>query len=118
MDMVAHAYRLANALPPAERLGLAAQLRRAAVSVPANIAEGQGRLHRGDFIRHLSIASGSLSEAETHARIGVRLGLLAEPEVKAFLRETSELGRMIAGLIRRLRSVHRPLSTVTPSEQH
>jgi len=116
MDVVIAAYRLADALPLTERFGLASQLRRAAVSVPANIAEGHGRLHRGDFIRHLSVASGSLSEVETHARIGARLGYLSDDQVTQFLLATAELGRLIAGLMRRLRSIPRPPSSVLPPE--
>ena len=66
MQLLVEAYRVARQLPDEERYGLAAQLRRAAVSVPANIAEGFGRSARGDYLRHLSIASGSLREIETH----------------------------------------------------
>ena len=66
MELLVEAYRVARQLPEVERFGLAAQLRRAAVSIPANIAEGFGRSARGDYLRHLSIASGSLREVETH----------------------------------------------------
>ena len=66
MELLLKAYRVARQLPAVERYGLAAQLRRAAVSVPANIAEGFGRSSRGDYLRHLSIASGSLRELQTH----------------------------------------------------
>jgi four helix bundle protein len=66
MQLLVEAYRVARQLPDVERYGLAAQLRRAAVSVPANIAEGFGRSARGDYLRHLSFASGSLREIQTH----------------------------------------------------
>jgi four helix bundle protein len=66
MQLLVEAYQVARRLPDVERYGLAAQLRRAAVSVPANIAEGFGRSARGDYLRHLSIASGSLREIQTH----------------------------------------------------
>ena len=66
MQLLVEAYRVARQLPDVERYGLAAQLRRASVSIPANIAEGFGRSARGDYLRHLSIASGSLREIQTH----------------------------------------------------
>ena len=66
MVLLVESYRVARQLPEVERYGLAAQLRRAAVSVPANIAEGFGRSGRGEYLRHLSIALGSLRELQTH----------------------------------------------------
>ena len=69
MQLVLEAYRVARDLPDVERYGLAAQLRRAAVSIPANIAEGFGRSTRGDYLRHLSIALGSVRELQTHLEI-------------------------------------------------
>src|SRR5919109_4428745 len=65
MKLLVESYRVAAQLPDIERYGLASQLRRAAVSIPANIAEGFGRSARGDYLRHLSIASGSLRELQT-----------------------------------------------------
>ena len=69
MQLVVEAYRVARQLPDVERYGLASQLRRTAVSIPANIAEGFGRSTRGDYLRHLSIASGSLREIQTHLEV-------------------------------------------------
>ena len=66
MELLVEGYKIARQLPDVERYGLAAQLRRAAVSIPANIAEGFGRATRGDYLRHLSIAAGSLREMQTH----------------------------------------------------
>lgn len=66
MQLLVEAYRVARALPEIERYGLAPQLRRAAVSLAAKIAEGFGRSTRGDYLRHLSMAAGSLREIETH----------------------------------------------------
>ena len=74
-------------LPTHERYGLIAQIHRAAVPVPTNIAEGQGRRHLSDYLHHLSIANGSLKELETHFLIAERLQMLA-----------NEVGRMLRGL--------------------
>jgi four helix bundle protein len=104
IDLVISVYELSGALPPDERFGLISQMRRAAVSVPANIAEGHGRLHRGDYVHHLSVANGSLRELETHVVIAGRLCFLAPTDCATLLRATDELGRMLSGLIRRLRS--------------
>ena len=103
MDLVVAAYELAKKFPPEERYGLVSQVQRAAVSIPANIAEGHGRRHRGDFIHHVSMARGSLLEVETHVLIAVRLGYLPSREAEHVLRLTDELGRMISGLIQKLR---------------
>src|SRR5690242_3428082 len=65
MELLKQSYAIARCLPAEERFGMASQLRRAAVSVPANIAEGHSRVHRGDYVHHLSIARGSLAEVET-----------------------------------------------------
>ena len=81
MKLLVEAYRVARELPDVERYGLAAQLRRAAVSIPANIAEGFGRSTRGDYLRHLAIASGSLRELQTHLEAIVLLRYLPEDEI-------------------------------------
>ncbi len=73
MDLVESIYRLSEAFPATERFGLTAQLRRAAVSIPANIAEGAARRSTPEYLRFLSIARGSLSEASTHLQIARRL---------------------------------------------
>ena len=83
MQLLVEAYRVARQLPDEERYGLAAQLLRAAVSIPANIAEGFGRSARGDYLRHLSIASGSLREIETHLEAVTLLGYLPIEATKA-----------------------------------
>jgi len=76
MDLVAEAYQLTQRFPSEERYGLVQQVKRSVVSIPSNIAEGHGRDHLGDYLRHLSIANGSLMELETQFLIAVRLGYI------------------------------------------
>ena len=103
MELVIESYRLCRQFPKSELFGLVAQTQRAAVSVPANIAEGHGREHLGDYLRHLSIANGSLMELETHLLIACRLGYLTEAEAKPAFALTAEVGKMLTGLTRSLK---------------
>jgi four helix bundle protein len=80
MDLLVEVYRVARKLPDTERFALAEQLRRAALSIPSNIAEGFGRGSRKDFLRHLHIASGSLRELESHVEIIRRLNLALDAD--------------------------------------
>jgi len=82
---------------------LASQIQRASISVPANIAEGHGREHMGDYLRNLSIANGSLTELETHLLIAIRLSYLAADDVHTAFALTAEVGRMINGLTKSLK---------------
>jgi four helix bundle protein len=107
MDLAVQSFRLASAFPASETYGLASQVRRAAASIPANIAEGHGREHLGDYLRHLSIANGSLMELETHVLLAGRLGYVSTADVDGILRQSSESGRMLAGLTRALRTKNR-----------
>jgi four helix bundle protein len=102
MDLVADCYRLTAKLPDRERFGLSSQIQRAAVSIPANIAEGFGRQSTGAYLNHLSIASGSLAELETLLRIAVRLGFLIDGDVGEVIRQCDELGRMMTALKKKL----------------
>ena len=102
MDLVVAGHRIADVLPAAQRFALADQIRRAAISVPANIAEGYGRIHRGDYIRHLSIARGSLCELECHFEIAVRLQYATPAALDEALMLTHRAGRLLLGLIRSL----------------
>jgi four helix bundle protein len=98
MDLVVLVYEATEPFPPKERYGLTNQLRRAAVSIPSNIAEGQGRNTTRDFIRCLSIASGSLQELETQLIIARRLSYLEEPFRPALFDLTKEVARLLNGL--------------------
>ncbi len=102
MDFVVAAYQETERWPTAEKFGLVHQLRRAVVSVPSNIAEGQGRRNDKEFARFLRIAHGSLREAETQITIGRRLGYCTEDTEANLLRQAGELGRLLQGLIRRV----------------
>lgn len=104
MDLVVECYRVTREFPKHELYGLTNQLQRAAVSVPANIAEGQGRQHTQEFIQHLSIAYGSLSELETHLLIAKRLDYLDSSTAERLLDRAGEVGRLLNGLLRSLRN--------------
>jgi four helix bundle protein len=88
--------------PPRELYGMTSQIRRASVSVAANIAEGHGRDSTGHFIQFLRIAQGSLKELETHILICGRVGLLSEQLVHEVAEQCDEIGRMLRSLIRTL----------------
>ena len=107
-------YRVTDTFPREERYGLVQQLRRAAVSVPSNIAEGHGRDHLGDYLRHLSIANGSLMELETQMLISGRRGYLGKEDEEQLLSHASEVGKMLAGLTRALKRRSRVNRTLTP----
>lgn len=103
MDLVEHVYRLAKTLPPQKRYGLTAQIQRAAVSIPANVAEGHSRTQRGDYLHHLSMARGSLAELETHLTLAVRLKLLDRDAVLAAWELCQQVGQLLSALIAALR---------------
>ena len=105
MDLLVHAHRIADQLPPAQRFALADQLRRAAVSVPANIAEGAGRVHRGDYVHHLSIARGSARELEAHFEAIRRLGYVDDATLAPAEDLADHVSRLLMQLIKRLRSL-------------
>lgn len=103
MVLVTRVYALSSEFPGDERFGLTSQIRRAAISVPSNVAEGQGRDSTKEFIHHLSMAYGSLVEVETQILIGLNVGYLSEDAANAFLQESAKTGRIINGLMRSLR---------------
>jgi four helix bundle protein len=100
MDVVVEVYQATDSFLKSEQFGLTNQLRRAAVSIPSNIAEGQGRGSPDDFARFLRIARGSLQEVETQLILSQRLGYLQSDQSHAVLSRLDEVSRIIAGLIR------------------
>jgi len=102
-------YRVTSRFPDAEKFGLISQLRRAATSIPANIAEGWGRGTTKEYIQFLLIARGSLMEVETHAIISRHLHYLGQEQLVALQRQIEEVGKMLNGLIQSLRVLHAPL---------
>ncbi|MNI45654.1 hypothetical protein D3C73_1000920 [compost metagenome] len=95
-------YAATKEWPADEKFGLISQVRRAAVSVPSNIAEGCARRSTADFIRFLLIARGSLAEVETQLIIAQRLAYLSEAALSSLLDPADEISRMLAGLITKL----------------
>jgi len=101
MKLAEVAYDAAAALPRFETFGLASQIRRSAVSVAANVAEGHGRLHRADYVRHLSIARGSLAELQTLLLLAERIHHTTVESPSSLAEETA---RMLNSLITSLRA--------------
>ena len=102
VDLVTTIYRSTERFPKEERYGLTSQIRRAAVSIPANIAEGAGRRSQKEFIYFLSNAQGSASELETELIIANRLGYLDETTFAQLISELERIGRLITGRSRHL----------------
>jgi four helix bundle protein len=98
IDFVEQVYRVTQQFPREERYGLTNQLRRAAVSIPSNIAEGQGRGTGDAFANHLRISQGSIQEAETQIIIADRLSLAAPVDLAGLLESAAEVGRLNRGL--------------------
>lgn len=99
-DLSLSTYSLTSRMPTSERFGLVSQMRRAAVSIEGNIAEGAGRSARGDFLRFLHIASGSAAELQSHVLLARDLGLLSHEQSSTLLAQTEEVKRMLVGLLR------------------
>lgn len=98
VDLVCEIYRITACFPKEELYGLVSQLRRAAVSIPSNIAEGYGRNSRNELHHFIGQARGSLLELETQVEIAGRLGYVDVGAGAALLRRTDEIGRILAGL--------------------
>ena len=99
MALVLQVYQSTQSFPKIETYGLVSQLRRAAVSVPSNIAEGQARISTGEFRQFLGNARGSLTEVETQILIAQGLGYLQAEESENLLDATAEVGRILNGLL-------------------
>jgi four helix bundle protein len=99
MDLVVDVYRCTTSFPKPEVYGLTSQMRRSAVSVPSNIAEGKGRLSRKELVQFLFRARGSLLELETQITIGQELGYLDFEDGKRLTNLTAEVGRMLNGMV-------------------
>ena len=102
MDLVVEIYRLVESLPREEIYALSDQMRRAAVSVPSNIAEGQARNSSKEFAQFLSIAKGSVSELETQLSICTRLEYLTEAQISKAVALSDEVGKMIRSIEQKL----------------
>jgi four helix bundle protein len=98
MNVAVEAYRITADFPKNEEFGLKSQMRRAALSIPSNIAEGQARNHAKEFVRFIHVALGSLSELETQVDLSVRLEILHASEGDCFLERCREIGKMLHGL--------------------
>ena len=104
MDLMVSCYQVSRYFPRDERFGFTSQLRRAAVSVPSNIAEGYGRWHRGDYIHHVSMAKGSVNEVESLLLAAERLGFAGREAISPRLEEAAGVSRGLLGLLRALES--------------
>ncbi len=103
MDLVTDIYTVTKRFPWDEKDGLTSQMRRAAVSGPANIAEGQGRRYEGEFQHFLRVARGSLLELETLVQIATKLHYLQSPDSEHLIQSTNEVGRILNGLLASIR---------------
>jgi len=104
MDLVVLCYKIAETFPKDEIYGLTSQLRRSAVSLPANIAEEHGREGLGEYIHFLGIAQGSLRETETHLLIAIRLGFSDRINLNQALNLSEEVSKMLGSLLRSLKA--------------
>jgi len=111
MNLVADVYLLTKTFPKEELYGLVSQMRRAAVSIPSNIAEGRAKRSTRDYIRFVNIAYGSAAELETQMLIAKRLEFAVSERSDAILSELSEIGKMLNGL---LLSLEKKISSLTP----
>jgi four helix bundle protein len=102
MDLMTGVYEASKVFPRDEVYGLTNQMRRAAVSVPANVAEGQGRRSKKEFVNFLGNARGSLLELDTHLDLALRLGYLELAKYSMLREQVEEVGRVLNGLLRAL----------------
>jgi four helix bundle protein len=104
MNIAEACYQITQTFPREEIYGMTSQIRRSAVSIPANIAEGYGREYRAEYLQFLRIAQGSLKELETHLLLSVRVKLATNQTIEPLLNRCESLGKMIRSLIRSLQN--------------
>lgn len=104
MTLIRDAYALARTLPVEERFGMASQHRRASLSIPSNIAEGHARIHRAEYVHHLSMARGSLAEVETIFDASSLVGYHADASLVDPRDQADEVRRMLGAMIYKLRA--------------
>jgi len=102
MVLAKDVYKITKCYPKGEIYGLTSQIRRAAVSIPCNIAEGWGRKSKGDFIRFLAVARGSAAEPETVILLSSEIGILSKDQSEPFLQNLTEIRKMLNALIKSL----------------
>jgi len=102
MDAVVQVYRITRAFPAEEKFGLTAQLRRAAVAIPSNVAEGHDRLGGAEFRRFVSIARGSVAEVETQIAVAIALGFIGADDTSSLSSHLNRLSKMLFSLYRSL----------------
>jgi four helix bundle protein len=102
MDIAERCYLLTKHFPKDELYAMVQQIRRSAASIPANIAEGYGRRYRGEYVRFLNIAQGSVNELETHLILSQRVRLCSEEDIEMIIKLLTEERRMIVSLIKKL----------------
>lgn len=104
MALVTSVYGLTKTFPRDEIYGLTSQTRRAAASVPANIAEGQARRLSGEFHQFLATSRGSLMELDTHLEVACRVGYINDEQHRAIQQDLNEVGRLLNGLMRSIKT--------------
>src|ERR1051325_9845231 len=98
MDLAEHCYRSSKRFPREDQMVLGFEIRKSAVSIPSNIAEGFGRHYTAAYVNHLWVANGSDNELQTQIELGNRVGLVTEQEAATIIADAQEVGRMLRGL--------------------
>ncbi len=117
LDLTTEVYRMTRHFPDEEKFGVTSQFRRAAVSIPANIAEGRGRGTTKEYVQFLLISRGSLMELESHGIIASRLGYLSDDESAKLKMRVEEIGRMLNGLVQSARGRKTDSRSLIPDPQ-
>jgi four helix bundle protein len=112
MDFAMQVYDIAKTFPKEELYGMTSQMKRSALSIPSNIAEGSSRRTTGEFLRYINIATGSLAEIETQIIFAARRKFIAQIKEEILLKDADEISRMLQGLYRSLESKSSRLSTL------